>query len=138
MFGLSKIAKSVTGIAKTVSGSVTNFRSVLDANPGTLGLLLPPQVQMGFKIANAVGLKIPSPDELAGKVLSEVGKVTLGAYRPTTEDIKRAINGDFKGLTPDIRKAVELLKSQGSPFLEKVQLGQIAIQDALNSIDWLL
>jgi hypothetical protein len=139
MFGLGKIAKSVTGIAKAATGNISDFRGVLSGgNFGALGLLMPPQVQLGLKVASMVGIKPPSLDVIQGKVMSELDKAVFGAYRPNSDDLVRALRGEAQSTTPGLNRYIEALKKAGNPLLDKVDLGAKTVEEAINSIDWLL
>jgi hypothetical protein len=105
MFG--KITKSVTGIAKKVAKNTKAFRKVLGANPSLMSLALPPQVQVGLKVADAVGIKIPSPDELLGKADSLLAKSTVGLYRSRII----ATLDKVDGITDDVVQTVEDINS---------------------------
>jgi hypothetical protein len=109
---LGGIAKTVTGIATQATGATGAFRKVLSSNPGALGLILPPQVSVGLKVASALGLKVPSIEQLQGKVNTELDNV-------------------FKGLTREV-----------NPILDKIDASVLAgskkSSEVLSSIDWLL
>lgn len=139
MFGsIGKIAKSVTGIAKTVSGTTKNFRQVLAANPGALGIALPPQVSLGIKAANALGLKVPSQDVLTRQVMSELDKAVFGVYRPNSDDLIRALKGQKQSNTPGLDRFLGQLRKNGNPVLDKIDLSSQSVNDVINKIDWLL
>lgn len=64
---LSGVVKTASGIAKKSLGSV---RKILDFNPTLSGLIMPPQVTMGFSAAKVVGglvgIKVPDQNDLIG------------------------------------------------------------------------
>lgn len=109
MFNLGRIAKSVTG-------SVGGIRQVLSANPSLTSFVLPPQVQIGLKVANSLGLKIPDPNTVVSSVVSQA----LTKARTTLEPSLTAIEATANQL-PTI----------------KVLNGKTA-DEVLNSIDWLI
>lgn len=131
-----KLVKTATGIAKKATGQISNFRQVLGANPSSLSLLLPPQVSMGIKVANQLGLKIPSTDVLIGKAMSELDKAVFGAYRPNTDDVLKALRGDPQSLTPNMQRILGELEKSG--LLKDIQKAGDTAENILNKIDWLL
>lgn len=96
---------------------------------------------MGIKIANQMGLKIPSVEELEGKVLTSLDKAVFGAYRPNTDDIIGALKGQASS-TPGLNKYLDQLRKSGNGILDQVDAaaGQAekSVEDVLNSINWLL
>ena len=112
LFSGLNITRTVTGIAASASGKLGDFRKVLAVNPSSLSLLLPPQVQLGISIANQIGLKVPTADQLQGKVNTEIQNI-------------------FKGLT---REAGTVLDSVDG----KITTGTKTVEGLLSSIDWLL
>ena len=134
MFG--KIVKTATGIAKKATGSISSFRKVLGTNPSALSLLLPPQVSMGIKVANSLGLKVPSTDVLLGKAMSELDRAVFGAYRPSTKDVIDALNGNPESLTPNMQRILGELERSG--LLKDIQRATGTAEDILNKIEWLL
>lgn len=135
---LGGIVKSISGISKAVTGTTKNFRQVLAANPRALNLVLPPQVSMGIKVANQLGLKIPSEDVLKSKAMSELDKVVFGTYRPNTDDLIRALKGETRSDTPGLDRYLDQLRKSGKSVLDQIESGQKTVEDVLNSINWLL
>ncbi len=114
--GIGNIAKTATGLAKQVTGKTADFRKILSANPSSLSILLPPQVQMGITLANQLGLKIPTAEQLQGRANSELQKILGGLQK----DAHGALGG--------------ILDKVDSNVLS----GTKSVEDVLNKIDWLL
>lgn len=109
---------SISGIAKQAAGSVSDFRKVLDFNPGSLPFPMPPQVQLGLAAAAkanqvlGLGLKVPSATELQQLATGQ-------------------LQGILKGLQRDVISQLDKAKSEG--------LAKLGSADTiLNKIDWLL
>ncbi|MBW4510540.1 MAG: hypothetical protein KME64_29095 [Scytonematopsis contorta HA4267-MV1] len=109
MFNLGSIAKQVTG-------SVSGMRTILSANPKLSAFLLPPQVQMGIKVASTLGLNIPDPDAIVNSVVSDA----LATARKTLE--------------PSLSSVEALAGSLGSIKV----LNNKTADELINSIDWLI
>lgn len=92
---------SITGIAKKLTGSISGFRQVLNANPQLSSFILPPQVQLGIKVANAVGLKIPTPDDLLGLVNKQI-TTTLGDIRKPATGVLDSVEGIIKKVPSEL------------------------------------
>lgn len=131
MFG--SITRSISGIAKKSLGSVTKVRSLMAFNPLASGLLLPPQVSLGLKVAgiagNAFGLKIPNEQELIGLASGEVDKI-FGGIRSkvgaTLDDIENTI-GKVDSTIAGISNNETINK-----------LNELTAEEVLNDINWLL
>lgn len=99
-------------IAKKVSSVTDNVRSVLEINPQLSAFAMPPQVQMGITALNAVGIKVPSQDELLGIAQGKLDNV-LGGLR---------------------NQATEILDK----YTGKILAGTQSAEEILQKIDWLL
>ena len=130
--------KSVTSIAKSTTGSIKDFRQVYGSNAGLLGLALPPQVSLGIKAANALGIKVPSQEVLSKQVMSELDKAVFGVYRPNTEDLKRALKGQKQSDTPGLDRYLKQLQKDNNPTIDKINTEATSVDEVLNSISWLL
>lgn len=128
--GITKLAKKVTGVT-------TGFKKILDLKPSLTGLLLPPQVQMGLKVAKFAGgvLNIDVPDE------SEIRDYAEGRIGSALEGVKRSgIVGDIIG---NLEKA-EQFATKVEEFNGKLvtvsskRLEGKELEEILQSIDWLL
>ena len=78
--------------------------------------VMPPQVQMGYQVANALGIKVPSPEDVMKMATGEIDNILQGV----------------KG--SDIYK-------QASDIVTKVLAnthGNLDPKTLLNSLDWLL
>lgn len=113
--------KTISGVAKQATGSVSDFRKVLDLKPSLSSLVLPPQVSMGLKAANllggAIGVNIPSEDDIKAYAQGKLDKAIGGIYRDGSkvldgvesklENINGklvklgAINDNLKGKSPE-------------------------------------
>lgn len=113
--------KTISGVAKQATGSVSDFRKVLDLKPSLSSLVLPPQVSMGLKAANllggAIGVNIPSEDDIKAYAQGKLDKAIGGIYRDGSkvldgvesklENINGklvklgAINDSLKGKSPE-------------------------------------
>lgn len=126
--------KSVSGIAKSSLGSVSKVRSIYDANPGLMGLAMPPQVSMGLKAANIVGgafgVKVPTEQEIlgfaGGKLDNLLGGVRAKAKLPLA-DIEATIRKVARGTDFDSKVLAKTINLQG-----------LTPEEILNRIDWLL
>lgn len=105
--------KSASGLAKQLTGSVGNFRQILNFNPGRLPFQLPPTVKQGIQAANSFGLKVPSADQLQQLATGQLDLILKGARRDVLSTIEQAQTQALSGLgtTP---------------------------QEILNKIEWLL
>lgn len=125
--------KSISGIAKQSLGSVTKVRSLMSFNPLSSGLLLPPQVSMGLKVAgiagNALGIKIPSEQELVGLATGEVDKILGGIRAP----IGRALD-DIEGTLKSADSAIAGISNNET--INKLK--GLPSEEVLNAIEWLL
>lgn len=117
MFG---IKTPLDNVAKQVGGLVTNARDVLEFNPSLSGLVLPPQVSMGLKVANTVGnmlgVKIPSEDDLRQFAQGKIDNILGGIRQPILDQLNR-VDGELKAIED--------------------RLGNLSPEEALKSIDWL-
>jgi hypothetical protein len=112
---LFNIARTISGAAKVLTGSTKDFRKILEANSGLISFALPPQVAMGIKVANQLGIRIPSPDSLIKSGTTELNKILKGINRESV-----AVLDKVDATSAQIAKGAE--KAQAS----------------LDSIDWLL
>ena len=123
--------KTISGIAKQATGSVSDFRKVLDLKPSLSSLVLPPQVSMGLKAANliggAIGVNIPSEDDIKAYAQGKLDKAIGGIYR----DGSKVLDGVESKLENINGKLVKLGAINDS-------LKGKSPEEALNSIDWLL
>jgi hypothetical protein len=78
---VGKITQTVSGIAEGIKGEVSDFRGVLDLNTHLSPFKFPPQVEQGIQIANQLGIKVPSADELKSLALGEVDKYLGGLLK---------------------------------------------------------
>ena len=78
-------------LAKDLTGSVSGFRAVLDANPTGLPFPLPPQAAMGLKIAQTLGLKIPTAAQIA-QYTGQAKATAKAAVTRTSSEILNAID----------------------------------------------
>ena len=95
---------SIGKIAKVSTGKVSNFRKVLDFNPGLSSFILPPQVQLGIKVAGALGIKVPTPEDLIKMGTGKLDKVLGGIRNTATSAASKAEKGikDAEGLLDKI------------------------------------
>lgn len=115
------ILKTATGIAKTLTGKVKDFRKVLDVNPGAIPFVFPPQVAMGLKTASTV----------AG-VLNSVAGTKLKV--PTEAELKAIAAGQLDNILKGVRREV-------SDTLSAIEKGATVVDNAsevLSKITWLL
>lgn len=108
-------AKSLTGIAKVATGKVSDFRKVLDLNPGLSPFKYPPQIQAGIKVASVFGIKVPTEQELIGLANGKIQTV-LGSLKRPLEQAITVVEGKLQTVT----------KAAGT------------VEEVLNKIDWLL
>ncbi len=125
--------KSISGIAKQSLGSVTKVRSLMNFNPLASGLMFPPQVSMGLKVAgiagNAFGIKVPSEQELIGLATGEVNKVLGGIRNPVNK-----LLGDVENTIGSVDS-----KISGITNNETInKLKDLAPDEVLSHIEWLL
>lgn len=75
---VNELTSSVSGIAESIQGDISDFRGVLDVNAILSPFEFPPQVQAGLDVANQLGIKVPSTDELKQLAIGEIDKYTAG------------------------------------------------------------
>jgi hypothetical protein len=112
---------SITGLASQALGSVSNFRTLLDAAPSLTTLAFPPQVTLALKAANALGLGLPStPQQALTRVLGSTDKIDniLGGLKNTTTQVQ-GILGQVTIKVDGVTKSIS------------------SVEETLNSIDWL-
>ena len=84
----SSVTNSISGLAKVATGNVSDFRKVLNLSPGLLPFTMPPQVQLGVTALKAVGINIPTPDDLLktvnGSIDATLSSVLKGVQQPIT------------------------------------------------------
>lgn len=121
--------KTISGAAKKATGSVSDFRKVLDLKPSLSGLVLPPQVSMGLKAANLVGgafgVDTPTEDEILAYAQGKLDKALGGVFRDAHKGL-----GDVEGKLTSVNG--KLVKLGSTKFEGKTDL------EILQSIDWLL
>lgn len=129
------LVKTVSGIASTALGGVSQVRKILDFNPGQLGLLLPPQISLGIKAAQTVGglvgIKVPSQEDLL--------KFATGKLDPILQGIRSSVKTPLE----QFESALKSLKTNPLSFAQTVlskvfAKGGLATEEILNRIDWLL
>lgn len=117
MFG---IKTPLDKVAKQVGGYVNNARDILEFNPSLSGLVLPPQVTMGLKVANTVGglfgVKIPTESELVSFAQGKIDNILGGLRKPILEQLNK-VEGELKAIED--------------------RLGSLSPEEAIKSIDWL-
>lgn len=123
--------KTISGVVKQATGSVSDFRKVLDLKPSLSSLVLPPQVSMGLKAANliggAIGVNIPSEDDIKAYAQGKLDRAIGGIYR----DGSKLLDGVESKLENINGKLVKLGAINDS-------LKGKSSEEALNSIEWLL
>lgn len=107
---------SLSKVAKTVTGSVSGFRKILDFNPSLMSFALPPQVSMGLKIANTIGsvtgaFKVPTEAELKQLAQGKIDLVLKGARRDVLNSLAKAQSSILRnlGTTEEVLKKLEWL-----------------------------
>lgn len=145
IFFIGGLAKTISGVAKQATGGISGFRKILNANSGLIPFALPPQIQVGLKVASvvggAVGIKVPSADQLEDMARGRVDSILGG--------LKRDVLGGIATSTDKRSAIIESLKSgksYQSLLLSKIdaRLGSFGNtvleleEDVLQSIDWLL
>ncbi len=139
------IFKSLGGIAKQVTGKVSGFRSILDANPSAIGFLLPPQVQVGLTAASALNtalggkLKIPSIESIAqgeravNSILDGIGAIRKSISKGQLSEM---LQGSFTKTFPNADSILGADSKDQSveDAIKKIKSGV----ELLQSIDWLL
>lgn len=127
------LTKTISGVAKTALGSVSQVRSVLNVNPSLAGLVFPPQIQMGLKVAGiaggALGIKVPTQDDILGFAQGKLDKV-LGGIRAKVKSPLEDIEG--------ILKSTQNLDFATRVFSKTIDLKGLSPDEVLNSISWLL
>lgn len=123
----------ITGLAKKALGSATAFRKVLDVSPKLSGLVFPPQVSMGLKVAKTVGgvfgIKVPTESEILSFASGKVKGFMDGLLRPVDRVLGDA--GDYVS-------QIETVNGKLLSFATKLDLKGKTAKDVLQSIDWLL
>lgn len=123
------IFKTVSGIAKKATGSVSDFRKVLDLKPSLSSLAFPPQVSMGLKAANliggAFGVDIPTEDDIKAYAQGKLDKALGSVFRDADK-----VLGDVAGKLESVNG--KLVKLESTKFEGKTP------EEILSSIDWLL
>jgi hypothetical protein len=99
---------NITQLALDKLGSVNGVKNILNINAAISGFTMPPAVQLGVRALNAVGINVPTVQQVQAGLTKEIGTL-LGI--PTS------------GLSPN-----------GNTQSSQVQ----SDADLLNSIDWLL
>ena len=112
---VSDFTQSVSGIAKSVQGQVSDFRGVLDVNAALSPFQFPPQVSAGLELANQLGIKVPTADELKQLAVGEIDKYT-------------------GGLLKDVNSALDTVDG----LLGRVTTLSGSVEVELNKISWLL
>lgn len=130
----SDIAKTVSGIAKTALGSVSQARSVLNFNPSLSGLVFPPQVSMGLAAAKVVGgmvgVKVPSQDDLVGFAQGKLDTI-LGGIRKQTKEPLDSIEAILSGKGEKLDYATRI-------FSQTMDIKGLSAEEILDKIQWLL
>lgn len=75
-------AKTISGLAKKATGSVSGVREILSFNPQISPFKFPPQVQMGVELLNGGGIKVPSPEDLIGLAQGKIDMILKGVRAP--------------------------------------------------------
>jgi hypothetical protein len=101
---------SIPGLDK-----IKEVTSVLDFNVSAMPFVMPPQVAMGYEIADTLGIKVPKPEDILKMATGEIDNILQGV------------------------KGSEIYK-QASDIVTKVLSGGIPSdpKELLNSLDWLL
>lgn len=127
------LTKTISGVAKTALGSVSKVRSVLNVNPSLAGLVFPPQVQLGLKVAGiaggALGIKVPTQSDILGFAQGKLDTV-LGGIR---SKVKTPLD-DIEGLLKNTQK----LDFATRVFSKTIDLKGLSPEEILTSISWLL
>lgn len=117
---LLPLPRSITAVAKSALGSVTDFRKILDVAPTLSTFAFPPQIAMGISVANTLGLKIPTTPE--GAINAILGGNTVNNILGSIQNTQKAINGVLGQTT---------VKIDGV-------LGQVStVEEAINRIEFL-
>ena len=124
---------SISKIAQSALGSVSQVRTLMDFNPLASGLVFPPQVSLGLSVATqiggAFGVKVPNEKELVALATGQLDKV-LGTIKSPVEkllgDIETTIGG-VDGRIAGITNNETLNKLKG-----------LAPDEVLNRVEWLL
>lgn len=128
---------SITAVAKKATGSVSDFRKVLDLKPSLSSLVLPPQVSMGLKAANLIGgangVQIPSEDDIRAYAQGKLDKALGGLY----SDTSKVVNTVESSLTEVIELNGKLVKVKQQALVQALK-GDRTAYNVLNSVDWLL
>lgn len=111
----AEFTKTVTGVAEDIRGQVTDFRGVLDLNTQLSPFTFPPQVQAGLEVANQLGIKVPSSDDLTALAQGQIDKY-LGGLLEDANGVLDTIDG----------------------LLGKVTTLEGDLQDELSKLTWLL
>ena len=103
---------SITKAAKLATGKAADFRKVLENTPQISGFTFPPSVQVGIQVASALGVKVPTAEELTGLANKEIdrlfGKIREPVLKQLTQ-VESAIS-QLEGLEPkEIIKKIEWL-----------------------------
>lgn len=135
MFG--KVFKTVSGVAKSALGTVSAARKVMDFNPSLSGLLLPPQISMGLKVANVVGgmvgVKIPTESDIKDFAQGKLDNV-LGGIR---SKVKTPL-GQIEAALQQVSSINNPLSFAQRVMSRTVELKGLSPEEILNSIEWLL
>lgn len=115
------ILKTVTGIAKTVTGASSDFRKVLAVNPSAIPFVFPPQVAMGLKVASTVAGVVNGLTGSKLKVPSEAELKSIAAGKLDT--ILKGVRRDVLGSLSTIEKSTQTVQDAS---------------ETLSKIDWLL
>lgn len=107
MFGLSKVAKSLTG-------KVSGFKSILNYTPQLSPFVLPPQVQLGLSVANSLGVRIPTPQQLTDTA-----------------------NGIISNELTKLRKPILNTLGKIEPGLATIETTSATLEEVINQINWL-
>lgn len=121
--------RTVSGVAKKATGSVSDFRKAYELKPSLSSLAFPPQVSMGLKAANliggAFGVDIPTEDDIKAYAQGKLDKALGGIYRDANK-----VLGGIGGKRESVNG--KLVKLGSTKFEGKTP------EEILSSIDWLL
>lgn len=88
---------TISRAAKVATGKVSDFRKVLDNSPQISGFTFPPTVQAGIKIAEGLGVKVPTAEELTGLANKEIDRIFGKVREPILKQLE-SLDSKIKGL----------------------------------------
>ena len=108
---VSKLTTTVSGIAESIQGDISDFRGVLDLNSVLSPFEFPPQVEAGLQLANQLGIQVPTTSELKELASGAIDKYTGGLIKDINSalDTVDGLLGNVTKLTGSVEEELQKL-----------------------------